>query len=123
MNRKTRIIISITGIVIVLLILTGLTYAYYITRIKGNNKSNSISVTTANLVLQYNDGNKSIIANNIMPQMINIKDKIPMSANNKTKSFHINTPILTLCIAFELFLSNIQTLVKSIIQFNIFVNI
>jgi len=55
MNRKQKIIISITGIFIVLLALVGLTYAYFLTRITGNENEKSISVTTANLRLVYDD--------------------------------------------------------------------
>ena len=36
MNRKQKITISITGIILILLILIGLTYAYFLTTIKGN---------------------------------------------------------------------------------------
>ena len=57
MNRRQKIIISVTGIFIVLLALIGLTYAYFLTRITGNTNTNSISVTTANLQLVYADGN------------------------------------------------------------------
>jgi len=53
MNRKQKIIVSITGIFIVLLALVGLTYAYFLTRITGNENDKSISVTTANLELVY----------------------------------------------------------------------
>ena len=60
MNRRQRIIISVTGIFIVLLALIGLTYAYFLTRITGNTNTTSISVTTANLVLEYADGNGRI---------------------------------------------------------------
>lgn len=67
MNRKSKIIISLVGIFLVLLILTGFTYAYYLTRINGNLNNTSISVTTANLVLEYTDGNGKIVANNIFP--------------------------------------------------------
>ena len=61
MNRKQKIIVSITGIFIVLLALVGLTYAYFLTRIRGNEKDKSISVTTANLELVYGNDNGSII--------------------------------------------------------------
>ena len=57
MNRKQKIIVSITGIFIILLALVGLTYAYFLTRITGNENDKSISVTTANLELVYGDGN------------------------------------------------------------------
>ena len=57
MNRKQKIIISVTGIFLVLLILVGLTYAYFLTQIQGNENDKSITVTTANLLLVYEDGN------------------------------------------------------------------
>ena len=57
MNRRQKIIVSIRGIFIVLLALVGLTYAYFLTQIKGNENDKSISVTTANLILEYTDGN------------------------------------------------------------------
>ena len=57
MNRRQKIIISVTGIFLVLLILVGLTYAYFLTQIQGNDEDKSITVTTANLVLEYGDGN------------------------------------------------------------------
>ena len=55
MNRKQKIIVSITGIFLVLMILVGLTYAYFLTQITGNTNTKSISVTTANLVLEYGE--------------------------------------------------------------------
>ena len=70
MNRKQRIIISITGIVLVSLILIGLTYGYYLTKIKGNTNSKSISVTTANLYIEYNDNNDIITGDKIEPGTI-----------------------------------------------------
>ena len=69
MNRRQRIIVSVTGIFIVLLILIGLTYAYFLTRITGNSNPTSISVTTANLELVYGDGTTAILtsSNPLMP--------------------------------------------------------
>ncbi len=61
MNRKQKIIVSITGIFLVLMILVGLTYAYFLTKITGNTNSKSISVTTANLVLKYGEETQDII--------------------------------------------------------------
>ena len=68
MNRKQKIIVSTTGIFLVLLILVGLTYAYFLTRINGNKNDKSISVSTANLELVYADVNDTLIsATNIEP--------------------------------------------------------
>lgn len=61
MNRKQKIIVSVTGIFLVLLLLVGLTYAYFLTRINGNTNTESISVSTANLALVYGGDDGSII--------------------------------------------------------------
>lgn len=57
LNRRQKIIVSITSIFLISLILMGLTFAYFLTQIKGNENSKSIVVSTANLVLVYGDGN------------------------------------------------------------------
>lgn len=62
MNRKQKIIISITGITIILLALVGLTYAYFLTQITGNENPTSISVTTANLEVVYSDNSQEILS-------------------------------------------------------------
>ena len=67
MNRKQKLIISITGITIVALALLGLTYGYYLTRIQGNTNTNSISVTTADLKLIYSDGSPNVVETEIEP--------------------------------------------------------
>lgn len=68
MPKKAKIIVSISGIVLVMLILLGLTYAYFLTRIQGNTNSKSISVTTADLKLVYNDGSDGVIGGeNLIP--------------------------------------------------------
>ena len=60
MDRKQRIIVSITGIILVSLILVGLTYGYFLTRINGNTNTKSISATTANLVLEYGENTSAV---------------------------------------------------------------
>ena len=62
MNRRQKIIVSVTGIFLVLLIIVGLTYAYFLTQIRGNTNEKSISVETANLALKYDDGNGVLTA-------------------------------------------------------------
>ena len=67
MTRKQKITLSITGIVLVTLILVGLTYGYYLTTIKGNTSDKSITTSFANLELHYDDGNGNISATNLEP--------------------------------------------------------
>ena len=61
MNRRQKIIISVTGIFLVLLTLVGLTYAYFLTQIQGNEEEKSITVTTAKLELVYGDNSEELI--------------------------------------------------------------
>ncbi len=81
MNRKQKIIISVTGIFIVLLILVGLTYAYFLTRIQGNANTKSISVTTANLELTYSDNSAEILGKDLK--------LIPSDTEIGTKTFTV----------------------------------
>jgi len=68
MSRKNKIIVSIVGVTIVLLALLGLTYGYYLTRIQGNTNTTSISITTADLKLEYAEGEDSNISlSGLMP--------------------------------------------------------
>ena len=69
MKKNKKIIISITGIVLVALILIGLTYAYFLTQVTGNSNNKSVSVTTANLSLTYNDGNGIIELDKVKPNV------------------------------------------------------
>ena len=67
MNKSQKIVISIISVTLVLLILLGLTYAYFLTQIRGNTNEKSISVTTADLKLEYGDGNGFIALSNVVP--------------------------------------------------------
>ena len=91
MNRRQKIIVSVTGIFIVLLILIGLTYAYFLTRITGNGNPTSISVTTANLELVYGDGTTSILTSEtpLMPSTTPIGTKDFTVTNNGDDSEYV----------------------------------
>ena len=70
MTRRTKIIVSISGIFIILLALIGITYGYFLTRVKGNTNDKSILVTTANLSLIYDDGTVNLLTkDNVIPGM------------------------------------------------------
>lgn len=71
MSRRSKIIVSVAGIFIILLALIGITYGYFLTRVTGNTKENSILITTANLELVYGDGTTELLTKeNIMPNTI-----------------------------------------------------
>ena len=91
MNRKSKIIVSVVGITIVLLALLGITYAYYLTRIEGNTNTNSISVSTADLKLKYDNGNGNIVENAnfvlINPQILDSVDDSSIDATHLKDKF------------------------------------
>ena len=90
MNRKQRIIVSITGIFLVLMILVGLTYAYFLTKITGNTNTKSISVTTANLVLEYADINEELITDSaVEPGKSWTKTFVATNNGNKSVAYGV----------------------------------
>lgn len=73
MNRKTSIIISITGITIIALILISFTYGYYLTRIDGNENSKSISITIGEMSVNYTDLSQETLSAVIEPGYETVK--------------------------------------------------
>ena len=101
MNRRQKIIVSVTGIFLVLLALVGLTYAYFLTRIQGNEETKSISVTTANLLLEYGDGNNIITMSNILPgEPIDPKTFTVINKGNETVQ------------GYKVYLENVQNMLE-----------
>jgi len=66
-KNKKSIIIGITALVLITITLLGLTYAYYRTRVIGNNAEKSIGVKVKKLEIVYSDDNSSIAATGIEP--------------------------------------------------------
>ena len=95
MNRRQKIIVSVTGIFLVLLIIVGLTYAYFLTKINGNENTKSISVTTANLALVYGDGNGIITGAKINQKgMNNIANAVTSAGINVRKGVSNITDVI-----------------------------
>ena len=67
MKNKKQIVIATSVLVLVTILLLGLTYAYYKTRINGNTKDKSINVTSKKLEITYGDGNGVIEGAGIEP--------------------------------------------------------
>lgn len=59
-NQKKSIIVGIVVLLVVTLILLGITYAYYRTRIIGNPNDESISVTSKKMEVTYHDGTATL---------------------------------------------------------------
>lgn len=67
MNNRQRIMFVVISLFLIILVITGLTYAYFLTKVKGNSNDKSISITTANLLLEYGDGNGFIDISGLEP--------------------------------------------------------
>ena len=70
MNRKQRLILSIISVVLILLIIVGITYAYFTAKIIGNTENKSVSIKTAKLKIRYNDGNGLLSADLVEPNTV-----------------------------------------------------
>ena len=108
MNRKQKIIISVTGIFIVLLALIGLTYAYFLTRITGNTNPNSISVTTANLQLVYADGNGILQTGKLEPSNDYITFLDGQGNEHSSKIFTVTNNGNATVEGYKVYLENVQ---------------
>lgn len=64
---KKRIIISMCAILLLILTLFGITYAYFLAKVQGNSSDKSVEVIAANLELTYGDGNGIISVEAIEP--------------------------------------------------------
>lgn len=64
---KKRIITSMIAILLLIITLFGITYAYFIAKVQGNTNEKSVSVSAGKLALKYGDGNADITAEKIIP--------------------------------------------------------
>ena len=108
MNRRQKIIISVTGIFLVLLILVGLTYAYFLTQIQGNENDKSISVTTANLILEYGDGNGILETDKLEPSNDFISFKDSEGNSVPSKIFTVTNKGNATVEGYKVYLENVQ---------------
>ena len=101
MNRKQKIIVSVTGIILVFLILVGLTYAYFLTKINGNTNDKSISVTTANLEIKYDD-NKDVITGDKIEPGTTLPTKVFTVINNGNMNVEYSVGLVNLINTFSI---------------------
>lgn len=80
---KKRIIISMMAILLLIITLFGITYAYFVSRFQGNT-SDSVSVSAGILALKYGDGNALITAKKIIPNTV-IEEKTFTVTNTGTR--------------------------------------
>lgn len=67
---KRRIITSMVAILLLVITLFGITYAYFIAKVKGNEEDTSINIKAGKLELTYIDGEDTINVENIQPGVL-----------------------------------------------------
>lgn len=82
-NVKKRIIVSMISILLLIITIFGITYAYFLANVKGNENDKSVSVTAGKLELIYDDEDSIIIAEKIKPG-IALDEKVFSVANTGT---------------------------------------
>ena len=89
MKRKNVIIISITGITLILLCLLGFTYGYFLSVINGNTNNKSVDATTAIKGIEITDLISEDISDIIEPGYVNIKLFTVENTGNTKANYNI----------------------------------
>jgi len=82
---KKKIIISMCAIILLVLTLFGITYAYFTAKVQGNKNDTSIEVSAAMLKLEYNGENSYVEVEGLLPGET-IESKIFSVRNTGTKT-------------------------------------
>lgn len=81
---RKKILIGLGALVLLVLTLLGITYAYFIAKVSGNTNNKSIEVTAAKLELTYDDGNGTVTIDKVQPG-VTLKSKTFSVKNTGTK--------------------------------------
>ena len=84
---RKKLIIGISALVLLVLTLLGITYAYFTASVAGNTSDKSVVVTAANLELTYNDGNGAVIVEKVEPG-VTLESKTFTVKNTGTKEIN-----------------------------------
>lgn len=84
---RKKIIIGISALVLLVLTLLGITYAYFTAKVSGNTEDKSVIVTAAKLELTYNDGNGTVMVDKVEPG-VTFKPKTFTVKNTGTKDIN-----------------------------------
>ena len=68
MNTRQKLTLGIAAIFMVTLTIVGVTYAYFVTRVTGDNGKETVNVQTAEIAsIEYDDGNGIVNMKNVLP--------------------------------------------------------
>ena len=81
-KNKKQLVIGVSVLLLVSLLLLGLTYAYYRTKIIGNSGEKSVNLTSQNLEVTYEDGTGNITGDSIEPGYTNADNPKTFTVRN-----------------------------------------
>jgi len=90
MNKKTAIIISSTGIVVVLLALIGFTYGFFMSIVSGNESAKKVKLTAGESKLEYTDLSEEHVEEIIYPGYVNTKFFAVQNIGSLSASYFIH---------------------------------
>ena len=96
-NRERKVLI--VSIIALVLVLIGVTYAYFSARITGLESASTISLTAGRMAIQYSEGDENVIMNNIYPRSEEwVTKTITLTGWNTTDqnmSYNLNLNVIT----------------------------
>lgn len=107
-NVKRRIITSMVAILLLIITIFGITYAYFVANVRGNEEDKSISVSAGILELTYMDGNGVLnLYKYLIPgESVTFKDKDGKEVSEKT--FSVENTGTKLIEDYEVVLENLK---------------
>ena len=69
-QSKRRLFTSMIALLLLIITIVGITYAYFISRVQGNSNDESVNITSGKLELTYGDGNGEIVVEKIQPGVV-----------------------------------------------------
>lgn len=104
---KKRIIISMISILLLIITLFGITYAYFVSTVKGNENEESISVKAGKLELTYADGNGVLEVGKYLQPGEKVKFKDSNGNVVESKIFTVTNTGTRLVDSYEVILENV----------------
>jgi len=95
MPKKSKIALIFVSVILVVLLILGVSYAYFTAKITGNESASTVVITAAYLELTFTDGNSTINAEDIIPGWSASKTFTVENTGNSTAYYVIKVTDIT----------------------------
>jgi hypothetical protein len=100
MKKEKKILITLSGLLLFVLMIIGFSYAYYSANIIGNETSTTITGTASTLSLSFTDGTDKIVGSNIAPgwsasKTFTVANTGTGLANYKLRVYDVSNPLVS----------------------------